>query len=288
MQERGVYFLANDGIIDRTIAFLNSFRRYNPTIPLCLVPFAEDVDRLTGLSDRYDFSVWTDTTILRTCDDISRQFHGGKLEGKYRKLALWEGDYREFIYMDCDTVVLGDVSVAFRYLDRFGFVTGFSDIPEHRSLVWRDSIYQADALTDAQISFAAGAGFVATRREHLRFEEVLRRLPDGLALAPHMELETCEQPLLNYLIVTSGLPYTSLVELAKSDGDVPVERWAGLPLGEVRNGEIVTAEFPPVLFLHWAGLWYSLGDRDVRELPHYQLWDFYRKWENTPPLSRHR
>jgi hypothetical protein len=282
----GVYFLANDFILDRALAFLNSFRRFNPSIPLCLIPYADDVDKLLRLQSRYDFSVWPgDPALLELCDEISREFHGPRrTEHKYRKLACWEGDFDEFVYIDADTVILHDVGFAFGYLDRYAFLTSQSSSADTRRWVWEDSIYEAGLLTEEQIFYAANTGFVASRKEHLRFADVRPRLPGALKLAPHMYLETCEQPLLNYLIVTSGLPYTSLSVLAAGDGaaGIAIERWAGQPVGEVRDGRIVSAD-PPVLMVHWAGLWYrdgkdlaSIPDVDLTELPHYQLWDYYR------------
>jgi len=181
--------------------------------------------------------------------------------------------------------VLRDVGFVFGYLDRFAFVTGSSNVPVIRGLVWEDSIYQAGALTDDQIAYAAGTGFVASRKEHLPFAAVRRRVPGALQLAQHMYLETCEQPLLNYLIVTSGLPYSSLSVIASTGDavDVAVERWAGMPVGEVRRGQIVSPESPPTLCVHWAGLWYRDGKDiaqlphvDLSELPNYDLWSYYR------------
>lgn len=283
---RGVYFLANDFILDRALAFLHSFRRYNPAMPLCLIPYADDIERLCALRDRYDFTVWADTTVLHRCDDISREFKDpNSPEGKFRKLALWEGEFDEFLYIDCDTVVLRDVGFIFTYLDEFAFVAGSSNYPVTRPLVWNDSIYQVGALTEEQIAYAASTGMLASRREHLRFDEVRRRLPAALALAPHMYLATCEQPVLNYLIVTSGLPYTSLYATWRATGaaDIALERWAGMPVGEVRDGEIVAEHSPPVLVVHWAGLWYRgstdvtlFPDFDPADLPNYDLWSYYR------------
>ncbi|MEN3306977.1 MAG: hypothetical protein V7603_3179 [Micromonosporaceae bacterium] len=285
-RQRGVYFIANDFILDRAIAFLNSFRRYNTSIPLCLIPYADDIDRLAALRDRYDFDIWADSELLDTCDEISRTFHGvARTERKYRKLATWEGAFDEFAYFDCDTVVLHDVSFVFRYLDQYAFITGYANSPGTRHLVWEDSIYETGALTEEQIAYAAGTGFVASRKEHLPFAEVQRRLPAAQKLAPHMYLETCDQPLLNYLMVTSGLPYTSLNIAAAANGasDVAVERWGGLPIGEIRDGAVVSPESPPTLFVHWAGLWYRNGTdlaripgADLSDLPNYELWRYYR------------
>ena len=43
ISKRGVYFLANDQCVELTIAFLNSFRFWNPSISLCFVPFDDRV-----------------------------------------------------------------------------------------------------------------------------------------------------------------------------------------------------------------------------------------------------
>ena len=111
MTQRGVYFLANDGILDMAIAFLNSFRTYNPSTALCLIPYADDVEQFTSLHQQYNFTVWSDVDKLRWCDDISWSFHGCVV-GQYRKLAMWEGPFDRFVYIDCDTVVLHNIDFA--------------------------------------------------------------------------------------------------------------------------------------------------------------------------------
>src|ERR1700730_17769535 len=105
---RGVYFLANDRVLDLAIAFLNSFRRYNPEIPLCLVPFDENFDEVCDLRSKYVFSVFSDAIALQRCDELSKHFAGHR-SGQFRKLAIWEGVFDEFIYIDVDTVVLSDI-----------------------------------------------------------------------------------------------------------------------------------------------------------------------------------
>jgi len=44
---RGVYFIANDAVIDIAIAFLNSFRRHNAAMPLCMIHLT---NRFNGFS----------------------------------------------------------------------------------------------------------------------------------------------------------------------------------------------------------------------------------------------
>jgi hypothetical protein len=272
-----VYFLANDAIFDAAVAFLNSLRAHNPDIALCLVPFADDVTRLTALRDRYRFDIWSDQSLLRACDDISAGFHG-RTVGQYRKLALWEGRFDEFVYVDSDTVVLHSLDFVYPYLAEHAFVTSHSNIAELRRWVWHDSIEATGALDPAQYDFAASTGFVASRRGCLPFAEVAAKVPAALDLAEHMELVCCEQPLLNYLMVTSGRPYTSLHAIAAATGDatIPMERWAGEPLGPVVGGQVVQrAGKPPILLAHWAGEWVRAA-MTGRPIPNHALWSHYR------------
>jgi hypothetical protein len=274
----GVYFLANDRVFDQVVAFLNSFREQNPTIDLCLIPFADDTSRVEALAPRYGFSVWTDAEVLSRCDAVSERFHG-EVVGHYRKLAAWEGKYDRFVYIDCDTVVLHPVDFAFDYLDQYDFLASHSDISTIRKFVWRDSVYGTGALTREQIRFAANTGFLASRADALDLDQVEARLDGALALADHMELMCCEQPLLNYLIVTSGRPYTSLSSIAVKTGDwgIPQERWAGLAVDPVPNSRVPKS---PTLMVHWAGEW-EKSRREGTPIPHRELWEHYRSMSES-------
>ena len=282
MTRRGVYFLANDGILDIAIAFLNSFRCYNPSIELCLIPFSDDIERLRLLGPQYRFSIWRDVAALQWCDGIGRLFHGCTV-GQYRKLAMWEGVFDEFVYIDCDTVVLHNIEFAFHYLARCEYLASHSDIPDIRRWVWKTSVYASGALSSKQISYAANTGFVASKRMCMSRAHVEARLDGALALAPHMELFCCEQPLINYLIVTSGQRYTSLYAIARESGGwfgIPRELWAGDPSFVVREGRVVRPK-TAVLMVHWAGEW-EIARREGRQIPHHDLWSYYRHL--SPPL----
>jgi len=84
-------------------------------------------------------------------------------------------------------------------------------------------------LTQEEIDYAANTGFIASRNGLLRLVDVQAKLDEAIKYKEHMELSCAEQPLLNYLIVTSGMRYTSLYELnASSAGcNLALEAWAG-------------------------------------------------------------
>ncbi|TDC85524.1 hypothetical protein E1193_02490 [Micromonospora sp. KC606] len=275
--QRGAYFLANDAIFEQTVGFLNSFRLHNPTIPLCLVPFSDEHSHVSALAARYDFTVWRDDGILRRCDEISRRFHDGRTMGQYRKLAIWKGPFDEFVYIDSDTIVLDSVDFTFDHLSRHDFVTSHSNIPRIRHWVWRDSIYRTEALSAEQIEYATNTGFLVSRAGLLDPSTVWQNLAAPLSLAPHMELLCREQPLLNYLIVTSGRPYSSLSVIAaeRNDPDIPQEQWAGHDIGRVEAGRLIPSQVNRVLLVHWAGEWHRIRT-EGGTLPYYDLWQHYR------------
>lgn len=300
---KGIYFLANNQVLDLVVAFLNSFRRFNPDIPLCLIPFDDDVDQIASLSSKSQFSVYRDSSVLAECDEISLRFHDRTM-GHYRKLACWHGEFDEFIYIDVDTVVLANVSFAFRFLSEYDFVTSHSNLPQLFEWVWKPSIFSTGQLSDAQIEFSANTGFVCSKRGALEFAEIKEKLQSAVELATHMRLSCKEQPLLNYLIVISGRPYTSLLRLARTKGPRRIwfEHWAGAKGLEIVDGRIMENSRPaPVLLVHWAGEWQPrFIDRFVSPLrkllrfrkskkpmgvrlfmPYKELWEYYRFFDDT-------
>lgn len=296
---RGVYFLANDGVIDLAIAFLNSFRKHNPDIPLCLIPFNMDFEQLRELRHKYRFSIYSNGEILARCDEISVRFHKQVL-GHYRKLAIWEGDFDQFIYIDVDTVVLRNIEFAFPFLSRFDFVTSHSNTPDIVKWVWKPSIYSAGRLTEEQIAFSANTGFIMSKKRALTLETVTPKLADALSLASHMVLFCKEQPLLNYLIVTSDKKYTSLLNLSLlwRSSDILLEAWAGLKGGIIKDGQVLlpNGTSPPLFLIHWAGkyqprfldklIFFILRKLRIRGkndrlvvrffMPYRKLWEYYR------------
>jgi hypothetical protein len=270
--------VANDSIRELVIAFLNSFRRSNPTTPLCLIPFDDDVEAVAALSATYDFAVWEDYRPLKQCDDFSLSFHVDT-KGHFRKLAAWEGDYEEFLYIDCDTAVLRGIDFVFDHLDDFGFVVATSNIPGR---AWNPSISESGKLTPQQYEFAANTGFVASRKGSLTLAGIAEVLPAARELAPHMKLGY-EQPLLNYLMVTSGLRYTSLRELGRAapEAGIPGEVFAWTPGVVARDGDIMAPASPPTLFVHWTAPVKPTGP-DKESVPLYELWQYYRNLPAPP------
>jgi hypothetical protein len=155
--------------------------------------------------------------------------------------------------------VLSSFDFVFDLLKTYDFVTANSNLPHTEKWVWKKSIYDTGALSPEQIKFAANTGFIASKKAVLSPQEIREKAAAAVPLAEHMNLYCFEQPLINFLIVTSGKRYTSLRWLADEEKmpGIKVERWAGDKRGRL-IGE-GTIEFKDseneLLFLHWAGEW---------------------------------
>jgi hypothetical protein len=223
-----------------------------------LIPFGNDLDQLSKLQIKYKFSVYTDQDVLSFCDDISRQFHG-KITGHYRKLAIWHGPFDEFVYIDIDMLVLKNIDFAFRLLYQYDFITSSSNVPSSEKWVWKESIYETGVLSQEQIKYAANTGFIVSKKNVITIDDINARLPSALQLINHMELWCKDQPLINYLIVTSNKRYTSLVMLMDTAlyPENYVEYWAGnkkIALTENMQTKI-KGKLYDIFLIHWAGKW---------------------------------
>jgi hypothetical protein len=280
---RGVYFLANNKVFEQTVAFLRSFRAFNPTIPLCLIPFDSNFDQIAALKDTYSYDIFDNEELLAACDSISEKFHDRVL-GTYRKLVAWEGKFDAFVYIDVDTVVLDSIDFAFEHLQYGQYVASHSNLENIRCWVWKDSIYEKNFLTQPQIAYSTNTGFFASIRGMLPMKHCIAKVDSALQLKVDMELMTMEQPFLNYLVVTSGYVYTSLLVLRNAgiSDTTRLEFWAGLPNGLVKDGKIHVPEDWPIFLVHWAGIWYHIDGPDG--LPYKELWDFYRRTDIAPEV----
>lgn len=122
-------------------------------------------------------------------------------------------------------------------------------------------------LSAEQINFAANTGFIVSKKNNITLDDIKLRLPDALQLSQHMELNCMEQPFLNYLIVTSNKPHTSLYMLLDSDiyPENYFEFWAGRKKKQfIKNQQTIQDDIiRDVFFMHWAGVW-QINSKDIK------------------------
>lgn len=262
-EKTGLYFIANDVVYDLTVAFLNSVRTFEPFLPLCFIPYNDDVGKIVSLGDRYQFTVWTDDSALKRCDALSRRFHG-RVSGHYRKLVIWGGPFERFAYIDVDTILLTNLDTPLAILDTYDILAATSNNPAIRHFVWKQTMPAKPAILDSE--YAANTGFLLSKREMLSTEYILHATDSAGRYLNYMELECAEQPLLNYLIVKSGRRYSSLSRIARESGrrDIPLQIWSGS-----FDDDLLSRAVPPLL-VHWAGQWQH--GAHIKSL----VWNYFR------------
>jgi hypothetical protein len=263
----GVYILADDSMEEMAVACLNSLRVAEPLIPICLIPYSLQCERIRSSSRKYGLSVWEDKSALELCDEISAMFHPQAI-GHYRKLVAWMGNFDRFIYLDIDTVYLRRLEPLFSLLDFHDVIVAKSNMRSIKRFVWKESFDGNGSSVDTQ--YAANTGFILSKRELFSRATLRDHARAAVPLKHHMVLECAEQPLLNYIITASGAKYSSLSVLRREDHSIPEEIWGGKWSGNLLDLE----ELP--LSIHWAGVWRNGRHEATR------LWQHFRQLPMPP------
>ena len=100
-----VVVLVNDHFFDYFIPFLESFREHNPALDLWVIPFDENIDKVRQVASLYRFKIVEFD--FSAIDAFSTQLFGEStyLKNRLRKLAAFDLDLDEFLFIDVDMTV---------------------------------------------------------------------------------------------------------------------------------------------------------------------------------------
>ena len=268
----GVYFSANDVVYDWAIAFLNSFRTFNPALRLILIPFNDNCDRLYQLKDKYNFELYIDPSFERL-EAIGQAFELGHTPtGPYwfRRYAAFWGPCDRFMYLDVRQLVLGNITPLITALDRFSFDFLYYDCAINQ-------VYEPGEFRQQLLRQGKGRGFNsgrwAARKELFSIDEFEQLATDALTIRNQLNPRNTDQAFINYCCdlkpVCSG-------HLAEVIGDICQNAWARQSGNIYRSGDAYRLwdyggldHKKQVMLLHWAG--YKLS----ATMPHRDLFDLY-------------
>jgi hypothetical protein len=247
--ERGVYTLANDVVIEYFQAFVRSFRRTNPALPLTVIPFNENISRLKSLQGKFHFEIMDESKCCHY-DALVDKVKGIKKHASYfRKFASFFGNYREFLFLDSDIVTLVP-------LDRF--FNAFSGSPSEfvyfdRAMVACYKPNLADVMVSQYGSPAYNSGAFFSRRETIAEEEIFAAAETAAAVCDEFAIGG-EQPFLNFVTDISRLRYADISTLAP---DLAIVIWARQPFAyDWKTDTAKNSDGKPMPFIHWAGCAY--------------------------------
>ena len=268
----GVYFLANDVVYDWTIAFLNSFRTFNPDLPLYLIPFNDRCDRVLSLKDTYNFDIYTDDSFSRL-EAIGEAFELGYTKtGPYwfRRYAAFWGPVEQFMYLDTRQVILADLKPFIQALEQYDF-----DFLHYDCAL--DQVYESGEFRREMLRKGKGRGFNsgrwASRRGLFSLEEFEKLGGEALKIREQLNPRNTDQAFINYCCDMKPVRYGHFAEVM---GGICQDGWARKQ-GEIyqQDGKYFLWDYggndhkKQVVLLHWAG--YSLQSLK----PHGQLYNYY-------------
>lgn len=241
------------------------------------------------MGDKYDFSVYYNPELYESLDQLASLFPvesvaSERMHGS-RKLAMWDGPFDEFIYIDINSVILDSVDFAFPLLDTADIVTASSGMKDK---IWRDSVDKADVLSPEQINYGADTGFILSSKRFATTEQLLEKtIRDHAFLQENLVREVWDQGVLNYLFATSGMRsgvrYSSLNDIADQrmvSTKVLHERHGDYEIGD--DGVVMTHDYrldnthdPEYRFflLHWNG---KTCDQDINFSSSCVIWEHWR------------
>jgi hypothetical protein len=267
MTVTGVYFSANDVVYDWAIAFLNSFRTFNPDLKLILIPFNEDCDRLLQLQTKYNFDIYVDPTFSRL-EAIGQAFELGHTPtGPYwfRRYAAFWGPCDRFLYLDVRQIILADLTPFLKALDEFDF-----DFLHYDCAI--DQVYEPGEFRQQILRQGRGRGFNsgrwAARKGIFSIEEFEKFAVESLKIRTQLNPRNTDQAFINYCCDIKQIPSGHFAEVM---GGICQNGWARQS-GRIyqESGKFYLWDYggldhkKQVILIHWAGYkWNELFPRKL-------------------------
>jgi hypothetical protein len=269
----GVYFSANDIVYDWAIAFLNSFRTFNPDLRLLLIPFNDQCDRILKLQDQYNFEIFVDPSFARL-EAIGQAFELGHTPtGPYwfRRYAAFWGPCDRFMYLDARQVVLADLRPIIQALDDYDFELLHFDCAINQA-------YEPGELRRELLRQGKARGFNsgrwATRRGLFTLDSFEAFAVDALKVRDQLNPRNTDQAFINYCCDVKPVRYGHVADVIGGTCHSSWTRQQGSIYSQDRQyylwdyGGIDHKK--RFLILHWAG--YSLNPL----MPNKKVFNYYR------------
>lgn len=258
----GVAILANDGIYDWLLPFLDSFRQHNPSLAVYLIPFDNDMAKTIRAAREYGVSVVEDD--FTEIDRFARRiypFYRQRYRRRLRKFYSLSLPLDEVMYIDVDTLVYRDLSKLFGRVEsgRNDFIIASTS----DEWVYTAKINKYPRLAEA-VRFSDG--FFITSSQILSLGSMID-IVDGQLPMFHDVRRThvYTQPVVNFVVHQLDLRISSLTDLLPEASCETFYRAQGIKF--TADGPL-DADGRDIYFAHWAG---------VKDLPAYGVFD--RDWQ---------
>lgn len=234
----GIYTLANDVVYDGLVALLNSLEVNVGEIPVCIIPYNQQLDRVRAeVARRPHVSLFDDGESIARWESFATRawkahtraqqvWRARGLPEVYRiemhhKFCSFDGPFDKFIYFDADTLALGPLDAIYEKLQDYAWVTNdFQHVSDIKYIFDAPSDELTQVFSSEKLkSDIFCAGWFASKKgvfEATKLTELLENLEAGEANV--MALWGPDQSLFNYLVLRSEISYYNVARHAGATG----------------------------------------------------------------------
>lgn len=281
----GVYFSANDAVYEWTVAFLNSFRQFNPKLRLILIPFDANIERLIQLQPQYGFEIYQDKSFaeLEEIGQLLELGHTSSGPHWFRRYAAFWGPLDEFLYLDARVLTLADLEPLVRAPSSYDF-----DLLHYDCAL--NQVYQPGPLRRQILRAGRGRGFLsgmwASRKSLFTLDEFEKLGQEALAVRDQLNPRNTDQAFINYCCDMKPVRCGHFAEVL---GGICQFAWAHQP-GKIykESGKYYLWDYgaqdhkKQIVLLHWAGL------RLNALMPHRRLFQHFHLLDESIPVRKQR
>jgi hypothetical protein len=256
-ESSGLYFSANDRVYDWAVSFLYSLRTHSPCLPVTFIPFDDESQRVLHLAGKFNFEVLGNTNFGQLEEIGCKLELGHTAYGHhwFRRFAAFWGPYQDFMYLDCRTLVLSDITEMIGAPRKHGF-----DLLHYDCAL--DQVYSVGHVRRQFLRDRRARGFNsgrwASRRGLFAIEELLMYGDECRLVREQLNPRNTDQCFLNYCCDRKGVRVGHFAEVL---GDMCQDAWArqsGYVYRDVDgyrrwdHGGLQHRKRVPIL--HWAGI----------------------------------
>ena len=165
---KGIYIVANDKVIDNTIALLKSIRLYDSETPVIMIPFDENYQQVAEIvSSNYGVEIYPDLDFVdNLCHRLYNIFGQGffNTPNKQKKQACWFWPFDEFLYIDVDIVVFEKIVDNLKHLKDYDFLCCDYQYLSGIKNVFTPKVLEDKIFTEEQLQDVFNSGWWASKK----------------------------------------------------------------------------------------------------------------------------
>ncbi len=276
---RGIYIIANDRVVDQSIALLKSIRAYDADTPVILIPYDDHYQLVADTLAPLGVTVYED---LEFIDRLSRRLQQTFGEAffarpnQFRKQACWFGPFDQFLYIDTDIVVFEPIIQTLDDLKEYDFICADYQHAGGITNVFSPKVLESGVFSAAECLEIFNCGFWGANKGLIAEADLYDVFAECAAHPEYFDFsqKTSDQPIINYMILKRIPKRINLVRRPeKAPGN-----WAGSPHFIRQGSQLFDPKVnQPLQYLHWAGFRIQPG------CPYWDIWEHYRYLNEAKP-----